>query len=119
MINRRMFAFGAAVLSLVLMGTAGAQSKREDTNTRSVNGVVTDTSDAPVTGAVVQLKDTKTLQVRSFITQEGGTYHFSGLSTNVDYELKAEHQGASSSTKTLSVFDSRRQATINLKLDKK
>lgn len=119
MISRRMLAFGAVLLAGALAGTATAQSKREDTNTRTVNGVVTDTSDAPVTGAVVQLKDTKTLQVRSFITQEGGAYHFAGLSTNVDYELKAEHQGASSSTKTLSVFDSRRQAIINLKLDRK
>jgi hypothetical protein len=72
-----------------------------------------------VSGAVVQLKDTKTLQVRSFITQQDGAYHFAGLSTNVDYELKAEHEGASSGTKTLSVFDGRKNASINLKLDKK
>jgi hypothetical protein len=119
MISRRMLALGAAVSCLALVGTASAQSKREDTNTRTVQGVVSDAADTPVTGAVVQLKDTKTLQVRSFITQDGGSYHFSGLSTNVDYELKAEHQGASSGTKTLSVFDSRKQAIINLKLDKK
>lgn len=119
MISRRMLALGTVVLSLVLAGAANAQKKGEDTNTRNVQGVVTDSGETPVTGAVVQLKDTKTLQVRSFITQDGGSYHFSGLSTNVDYELKAEHQGASSGTKTLSVFDSRKQATINLKLDKK
>jgi hypothetical protein len=119
MISRRMLALGAVLLAGALVGTATAQGKREDSNTRTVNGVVTDSADAPVTGAVVQLKDTKTLQVRSFITQDGGSYHFAGLSTNVDYELKAEHQGASSSTKTLSVFDSRRQAIINLKLDRK
>ncbi len=112
---KRTFALAAAVLALTL-GTATAQSKHEDTNTRSLQGVVTDGSDQAVNGAVVQLKDTKTLQVRSFITQTDGAYHFAGLSTNVDYEVKADHDGASSGTKTLSVFDSRRQASINLKL---
>jgi hypothetical protein len=41
------------------------------------------------------------------------------LSPDVDYELKADYQGASSSTKTLSTFDSRKTATINLKLNPK
>ena len=81
-----------------------------------MQGVVLDGSDNPVTGAVVQLKDTKTLQIRSFITQDKGEYHFAGLSTNVDYELKADRAGSSSGTKTLSVFDNRKLATLNLKL---
>jgi len=73
----------------------------------------------PVNGAVVQLKNTKTLQIRSFITQQDGSYYFNGLSTDVDYELKADYQGLSSSTKTLSSFDSRKEAILNLKLNKK
>jgi len=64
------------------------------------------------------LKNTKTLQIRSFITKDHGAYYFHGLSTDIDYELKAEYQGASSPTKTLSSFDSRKQAVINLKLNK-
>jgi hypothetical protein len=72
-----------------------------------------------VAGAVVQLKNTKTLQVRSFITKDDGTYYFLGLSPDIDYELHAEYQGASSSTKTLSSFDSRKEAIINLKLNPK
>ena len=94
-----------------------AQSKNEDTNTRSVQGSVTDGSGKSAQGAVVQLKDMKTLQIRSFITQADGAYHFAGLSTNVDYELKAANQnGSESGSKTLSVFDSKKTATINLKL---
>jgi len=42
----------------------------------------------PVNGAVVQLKNTKTLQIRSFITKDDGTYHFYDLSPDIDYELK-------------------------------
>ena len=109
-----------AAVSLFALGTLLAEKKdKQDANTRKVQGVVLDSAENAVQGAVVQLKDTKTLQVRSFITQEKGEYHFAGLSTNVDYELRAEHNGTSSATKTLSVFDSRKLANMNLKLDKK
>jgi hypothetical protein len=118
MISRRLLTLAA--VSLFAIGLSGADKKdKQDANTRSVQGVVLDTAENVVQGAIVQLKDTKTLQVRSFITQDKGEYHFSGLSTNIDYELKAEHNGASSATKTLSVFDSRKLANMNLKLDKK
>ncbi len=112
-----MVAVAALVFAVVPATFAADQkSKREDANTRTVQGFVLDPSDNPVSGAVVQLKDTKTLQVRSFITQDKGEYHFAGLSTNVDYELKADHGGQSSGTKTLSVFDNRKNPNINLKL---
>jgi hypothetical protein len=89
---------------------------KEEDKLRMVQGVVTDMQDNPLVGAVVQLKNSKTLQVRSFITQENGTYQFHGLDPNVDYLLKADYQGASSPWKTLSSFDSRKQATMNLKV---
>ena len=66
---------------------------------------------------MVQLKNTKTLQVRSFITQREGAYYFHGLSLDVDYELKAEFKGLSSPVRRLSVFDSRKKAVVNLKLE--
>ena len=106
----------AALLSCGL----SAQDRRssQDTSPRSVQGVVTDASGHPVDRAVVQLKDTKSLQIRSFITNPDGTYHFAGLSPNVEYQLKAESQGVSSNRKTLSVFSSKKSVTINLKLKK-
>ena len=78
-----------------------------------------DTASAPVQGAVVQLKDTRTLQIRSYVTVDGGAYRFGGLSTNRDYEVRAEFKGMGSGTKTLTTFDSRKTASIDLKLDKK
>ncbi|MGI8742064.1 MAG: carboxypeptidase-like regulatory domain-containing protein [Bryobacteraceae bacterium] len=106
---------------LILLAVAGvllAQDKKlnEDPNTRSVEGIVTDAGGKPVQAAVVQLKDSKTLQIRSFYTTQEGAYHFSGLNTNVDYELKADHNGSSSGVKNLSNFDSRKTATVNLKI---
>jgi len=104
---------------LLAFGNPAADKKnKEDANSRTVQGAVLDASEQPVAKAIVQLKDTKTLQVRSFITQQDGRYHFAGLSTSIDYELKAEYNGSASGTKTLSLFDSRKNATINLKLEK-
>ena len=118
MIRRTTF----AALLLVCFATAVfsfQKNKSEDDKLRMVHGAVMDAQDNPVVGAVVQLKNAKTLQVRSFITQEKGTYQFHGLDPNVDYSLRAEYQGASSSTRNLSAFDSRKQPAIDLKIDAK
>jgi hypothetical protein len=98
-----------------------AQSKKKAAQTRSVKGTVTAADDTPVNGAVVYLKNTKSLQIRSFITQKDGTYYFHELSPDVDYELRAQDQakGASSTTHTLSSFDSRKEAVLDLKLNPK
>jgi hypothetical protein len=107
---------------VVCLNTAflSAQSSKKggDTPGRSVQGVVSGTDGSVAAGAVVQLKNVKTLQIRSFITQEKGEYFFNGLSQDVDYELQATSHGVNSATKTLSSFDSRKQAVINLKLEK-
>ena len=92
----------------------------QDTGTtRSIEGAVLDVRGTPVTGAVVLLKDTKTLQVRSYIAQSAGRYHFYGLSSDINYQLRAEANGLTSKTKTVSVFDSHRLIKLNLKLTKK
>jgi hypothetical protein len=105
---------------LIPCGLVLAQGKKkgDEANARVVQGIVTNAAGQPVSGAVVQLKNTKTLQIRSFLTKEQGEYFFNGLSPDVDYEIHAELGDAKSPTKTLSSFDSRKQAIINLKLDK-
>ena len=103
----------------------GGSSSGDDSNRKSarvtsriLSGTVTDkANDKPIPEAVVYLKNTKSLQIRSFFTQKDGTYYFHDLSPDIDYELKAEFSGASSSAHTLSSFDSRKVATINLKLN--
>jgi hypothetical protein len=92
---------------------------KDDPTIRSLQGQVNDPDDKPVAGAVVQLKDTKTLQVRSFITQADGGYRFSGLRADTDYEIKADYSGMSSDNRRLSNFDTRKIATVILKLNKK
>jgi len=108
----------ATLLILLLSGVLSAQQKEQDNATRTLEGVVTDAAGQPAAKAVVQLKNTKTLQIRSFITQEDGSYHFAGLGTDVEYQVKAEREGVNSSWKTLSVFNSKKTAVLNLKLRK-
>jgi hypothetical protein len=112
------------VLALVVLLACAAtvlpaQNKKAAEQTRNVQGVVSAPDETPLEGAVVQLKNTKTLQIRSFITQKDGNYYFHGLSPDIDYELKAGYQGTFSGTKTLSSFDSRKDAVINLKMNPK
>ena len=94
------------------------KEQREEAALRSVQGTVTAADDSAASGAVVQLKDMRSLQIRSFIAQDGA-YHFTGLKIDNDYQLKADFNGMTSGWKTLSVFDTRKVAIINLKLDKK
>lgn len=83
---------------------------------RIVQGKVIDGGNAAVTGAVVYLKDDRSLAVKSFITDEAGTYRFGQLTQNTDYELWAESNGKKSGVKTISSFDSKNQFFIDLKL---
>lgn len=112
----RIVRFLAVVLLAFACTAAFAQGKKNDSGTRSVEGVVSNPDDTPAVGAVVQLENTKTQQIRSYITQEDGKYHFFELSTEVDFRLKADSKGQTSGSKTLSSFDGRKQAVINLKL---
>ena len=109
-------ALGLACFACLSLLAQDNKKLNEDPNTRSLTGVVSDSGGAPVAGANVQLKDLKTLQIRSYVTHDDGNYHFAGLSTNVDYEVKAQHDGHNSDTKNLSTFDSKKTAVINLKL---
>lgn len=112
----RRIAVTALLAALAALPAVPQDRRNYDTGTRSLKGVVTDRDEKPASGAVVLLKDNKTLQVRSFIAQDKGEYHFYGLSTNDEYEVRAQLNGSSSSSKTLSAFDNRKEATIDLKL---
>jgi hypothetical protein len=86
--------------------------------TRSIEGTVLDRAGSPVPGAVVLLKDLKTLQVRSFIAQNDGKYHFYGLSSDINYQVRAQANDVISPIKNISVFDSHSRIVVNLKLKK-
>jgi hypothetical protein len=112
------FSLALVVASVALLTAQDdKKKKKEDATTRIVKGTVVDSEDKPVVGAVVRLKDVR--GIRSFITRENGSYTFTGLRIDTDYELQASFNGVSSSWKRLSVFDERKDPVMNLKLDKK
>jgi hypothetical protein len=117
-----LFALNCVAFQLTIpLGGSGSPDSNPGRKTRSTSrtltGSVLDKSDRPVPNAVVYLKDTKTLAVKTFIAQTDGTYRFPGLSNNVDYEVYAQREGKKSPTKVLSQFDDREQPRINLRID--
>jgi hypothetical protein len=112
-------ALATAVLLLCAVTLFAQKKKEDDSNTRSLQGIVFDPEGNPAVQAVVQLKDSRTLQVISFITKQDGAYHFAGLRQDTEYQVKAEHLGTTTDWKRLSIFDTRKMAEMNLKLNKK
>jgi hypothetical protein len=103
----------------VSLGSPAAAGKDKGEQGRNLTGQVLGQGDAPLPEAIVYLKNTKTLAVKSFIAEKDGGYRFHGLSPNVDYEIYAEYQGQKSSLKTLSSFDNRANVTLNLHISAK
>jgi protocatechuate 3,4-dioxygenase beta subunit len=93
--------------------------KKAEAQLKTLHGSVIDKDENPVSAAVVYLKNVKSQAVKTYITDDSGNYRFSGLDPNVDYELHAEHNDLTSSTRTVSSFDSRRDIEVTLKLSKK
>lgn len=108
----------AAIVALAAV-TAVAQDSKREAHLRTVHGVVLDKSENLVSESVVFLKNTRTNVVRSSYTDSSGNYRFSGLDPNADYEIHAEKEGAKSTTHSVSSFDSRKDITLNLKIEKK
>jgi hypothetical protein len=96
-----------------------APAAHAQAGTRTLVGFVFDRADQPLPNAIVYIKNTKTLTVKTFIADSEASYRFHALSSNVDYQVWAEYQGAKSDTKTLSSFDTRPNARINLKVNTK
>ena len=117
--NTRLRLFSMAWTLVLLAGIAAAQDAKHEAQLRTVRGVVMDKSDSPIPSSVVFLKNTRSNAVRSYISDDQGNYRFSGLDPNADYEIHAEKDGASSPTRAVSSFDSKKDLVLNLKIDKK
>ena len=99
------------------LGGSGPSAKKPRPTSKMLTGTVTDKSEQPIVGAVVYLKNSKSLVVKSFFTQQDGTYRFPQLALNTDYEIWAEKDGKKSDTKGISQFDDRFTPTVNLSIN--
>jgi hypothetical protein len=111
--------FATASFAQYGSGPSSRSAGSDQPSMRTLVGQVVDKGDNAIPNAIVYLKNTKTLAVKTYIAQQDGNYRFHALSPNVDYEVHAELNGKSSDVKTLSSFDSRKEARINLRLDLK
>jgi hypothetical protein len=97
------------IVACMLMAAAGIAQNAM----RSVEGKVYAQS-APLRSAVVYLQDTKTNNIKSFISTQDGSYRFGQLSPDIDYQLWAEFKSKKSEKKTISSFNSKTQLVIDL-----
>jgi hypothetical protein len=102
------------VLAMLAVNLASANPQKANLKLCALKGVVSEPT-GTVSGAVVQLRTRKPTNPL-FVTKERGEYFFTGLSPDVDYEVKAESQGMSSPARNVSSFDSVKVAIRDLKL---
>jgi hypothetical protein len=84
---------------------------------RNVHGIVRDHVGRPLGGSVVEIEDTLTLTVRSFIVGKDGKYYFTRLNPDVEYSLKVRYRNVWGPKKSLSAFDSRKDAEVDFSVN--
>lgn len=113
-------------LGMIVMVTLAAtvvfaqgNPKGKESQLRTVRGTVVDSTETPSDTAVVYLKNSRTQDITTHLSDSDGTFRFSGLDLNVDYEIHAEKDGWTSATRSISNFDTRKEFVLTLKLDHK
>jgi hypothetical protein len=107
------------MLAAAAMAYGQGNSKGKDSQLRTVRGTVVDDKEAPSDSAIVYLKNSRTQDISTHLSDTHGTFRFSGLDLNVDYEIHAEKEGWTSASKSISNFDTRKEFVLTLKLDRK
>ena len=113
---RAMGALVLGVLLLVAMAVAARPAVAQDQNfgTKQLQGKVLGSNDAPLSGAIVYLQNSRNNDIKSYITEKDGAYHFAGVAADTDYTVWASFKGKKSPTKTVSSFDTRKSVYMDL-----
>lgn len=85
-------------------------------NSRTIEGLVHDTSENPLANAIVQLKDMKTSKTVELITKSDGKFVFRDLYMDVNYELLAKRNDVTTPVKKVSIYDNRKDVVVNFEL---
>lgn len=110
-------ALGTTAL-LPMVHVTGAVAQNLAATQRVIQGKVFAASGSTQSGAVVYLKDLKSLEIKTYIAQDG-SYRFGQLGTSDDYQLWAEFGGHKSKVKNISTFDSRKFFDVPLHIEDK
>ena len=84
---------------------------------RVAEGHVVDDNGQPLDAAVVYLENPTSLDIKSYLSDSKGSYHFSQLASQTDYEVWAEKNGTQSKHKFISQFSSKTHFVFTLKVD--
>ena len=103
----------AMTVAAALVGALPARSQMPNPSVRSLSGRVTDSSHEPIRGAIVELRNSDTREVVTYITDESGRYNFKHLDGNVDYDVWVIFRGQPGATRSISKFDSHMIKVIN------
>ena len=118
--NRARVAAWVAFAALAVVFISGVNTSgvahAQNLGQRNVGGLVIDADAAPVQGATVFLKNTKTKSIRSYTSSSKGSFRFAQVNMTDDYDLWAEKDGKKSPTKTVSSWDARKDFETELKL---
>lgn len=118
--NRTSWAAWVAFAALAVVVISGVNTSgvahAQNLGQRNVGGLVVDANSAPVSGATVFLKNTKTKSIRSYTSAGNGSFRFAQVNMSDDYDLWAEKEGKKSPTKTVSSWDARKDFQTELRL---
>ena len=108
----------SAVFSLGAIASSNAvfTALAQNVGQRSVSGLVIDAESAPVQGATVFLKNSKTKAIRSYTSASNGRFRFAQVNMTDDYDLWAEKDGKKTATKTVSSWNASKEYETELKL---
>ena len=84
---------------------------------KTLTGQVVDKEGKGLAQAVVHLKNQRTLEVQTRISDNEGKYRFNGLNPETDFAVHAEFRGGSSPTRTVSSFDEKKDVYLVLEID--
>ena len=105
--------FGTAIGQAQFPGPKKGPGKNAPKN---LTGQVVDKEGKGLAEAVLYLKNKRTREVKTHISDDKGAYNFDGLDPNTDYEVHAELKGASSPTQSVSSFDDRKEIYLKLEI---
>jgi hypothetical protein len=94
------------VLACTFLHTMPARAQMPSSPTeRTLSGRVTGDGNEPIRGAVVELRNERSNQIVTYLTDATGAYTFKRLDGNADYDVWVIFRGRHSPTRTISKFD--------------
>lgn len=110
MISRARSGLLLLAVPALILPLASAQTQ----GTRNIQGKVLGSNGQPLSGAIVYLQNSKTNDIKTFITEKDGSYLFGYTSMDTDYTIWARYKGTKGDVKSISSFNDRKEIFLDL-----